>query len=214
MRIHQIGGLGFDSNIYLIVDEIVALIDAGTGQHRREVESKMRKLGVRAEDVGLIVNTHCHYDHAGGDHHFIEASNCGLAIHELEAEFLRRGDPEVTLAGIFGVEPEPLEVSRELREGDEIKLGESVLKVLHTPGHTKGCISLYEQQRKVLFSGDTVFCGGVGRVDLPTSDRAAMGNSLRKLASLDVEELLPGHGPGSKSAMAHIREALAIFKRS
>lgn len=213
MRIHQVGGLGLDSNIYLVIDELVALVDAGTGQHQREVESNMRKLGVGARDVNLILNTHCHYDHIGGDHAFVRAAGCGVAIHELDAPPLREGDAITTCAVVFGVELEPLELARLLSDGDEINLGELTLEVLHTPGHTRGSVCFYGREQRVLFSGDTVFSEGVGRVDLPTSDSVAMENSLRRLASLEVKELFPGHGPSSKSARALIREALTTFKR-
>ena len=213
MRIHQVGGLGLDSNIYLIADEIVALIDAGTGQHQLEVESNMRELGFGPGDIDLILNTHCHYDHVGGDHAFVRASGCGVAIHELDGQPLREGDAITTCAVVFGVELEPLEPAQLLREGERIELGELTLEVLHTPGHTRGSVCFYGREQRVLFSGDTVFCGGVGRVDLPTSDGAAMANSLRRLASLEVEELFPGHGPSSKKAKAHIHRALTIFKQ-
>lgn len=213
MRIHQVGGLGFDSNIYLILDELVALVDAGTGQHQREVESNLRKLGVGARDVDLILNTHCHYDHIGGDHAFVRASNCEVAIHEMDAKPLREGDVVTTCAAVFGVELEPLEPTMLLREGERVELGELTLEVLHTPGHTEGSICFYSREHRMLFSGDTVFSGGIGRVDLPTSDRAAMGDSLRRLANLEVEELLPGHGPSSRDAKAQIRGALALLKQ-
>ncbi|MCD6247980.1 MAG: MBL fold metallo-hydrolase [Hadesarchaea archaeon] len=194
MQIHQVGGLGFDSNIYLIIDEVIALVDAGTGMNFDRVRRNLLKFGVRTDDVDLLINTHCHYDHIGGDHDFISASGCQVAIHELEVEALRNADPEVTLANAFGASLEPIEPTRELRDGDRIELGEVTLEVLHTPGHTRGSICLYDRERRVLFSGDTVFCDGVGRTDLPTGDSAAMVRSLRRLKELGVRRLLPGHG--------------------
>jgi len=210
MQIHQIGGLGFDSNIYLIIDEIITLIDAGTGMNFETVKRNLSKFNLTANDIKLIINTHCHYDHVGGDRDFIEASGCEVAIHELEAELLRKGDCVVTFAGVFGRKLEPIEVARELRDGDRVKLGELVLEVLHTPGHTQGSISLYEPQRKILFSGDTLFCGGVGRTDLPTSDEEALANSLRRIAELELDQLYPGHGPFEKGARRYVLEALEL----
>ncbi len=211
MQVHQIGGLGFDSNIYLIIDEVITLIDAGTGMNFETVKRNLSKFNLTANDVKLIINTHCHYDHVGGDRDFIEASGCKVAIHELEAELLRKGNRVITLVGGFGKRLEPIEVARELHDGDWVKLGELTLKVLYTPGHTQGSISLYEPERKILFSGDTLFCGGVGRTDLPTSDGKALTNSLRRLAKLEVERLYPGHGPfAEKGARGHVLEALEL----
>jgi len=212
MQIHQIGGLGFDSNIYLIIDKTIALIDAGTGLNFEAVERNLGKFKLKPDDIELLINTHCHFDHAGGDLDFV-AAGCEVAIHELEAELLRKGDRVITLAEGFGEGLEPIEVARELREGDRVELGELTLKVLHTPGHTLGSISLYEPRQRLLFSGDTVFCGGIGRVDLPTGDAAVMFESLRRLARLEVQKLLPGHGPvAEESADMHVRTAYRLVK--
>lgn len=211
MQIHQIGGLGLDSNIYLIIDEVITLIDAGTGQNFEAVKRNLGKLNLKPNDIQLILNTHCHYDHVGGDRDFVKASGCGVAIHELEAEVLRRGDQVITLAESLGKKLEPLEVARELHEGDRVELGELKLQIVHTPGHTQGSVSLHDPKQGILFSGDTVFCGGVGRTDLPTSDGEALARSLRKLARLEVERLYPGHGPfDERGARKYILEAIEL----
>ncbi len=210
MKIHQIGGRGFDSNIYLIIDEVVTLIDAGTGQNFKIVEKNLGKVGIKPSDIKLLINTHCHFDHAGGDWDFAGAG-CEVAIHGSEARLLRDGEETITCAAMFDEGLRPVEVARELREGDRVELGEITLEVLHTPGHTRGSISLYEPERKLLFSGDVVFCDGVGRTDLPTGDAGALVRSLRKLAKLEVERLYPGHGPSSeKNARRHVLEAIEL----
>ncbi len=212
MQIHQIGGLGFDSNIYLIIDDIIALIDAGTGINFEIVKRNLNEFSIKPSDIKLIINTHCHYDHAGGNRDFVQAGSCEVAIHESEAELLRKGDQIITLAGGLGRRLEPIEITRELNEDSQIKLGELTLEVLHTPGHTRGSISLYEPERKILFSGDTLFCNGVGRTDLPTGDGRALANSLRKLEKLELEQLYPGHGLfAEKDARRHVLGALELF---
>ncbi|MGQ9787799.1 MAG: MBL fold metallo-hydrolase [Candidatus Hadarchaeaceae archaeon] len=193
MKIHQIGGLGYDSNMYLIVDDVVALIDAGTGQNFKTVRQNMEQLGLKPSDIRVLINTHCHFDHTGGDLDFLKAG-CEIAIYESEAALLRKGDRYITMAHFFGAYPEPLQVARELREGNRIELGRTVLEVIHTPGHTQGSICLYEPRLGALFSGDTVFCGGVGRTDLPTGNYHALLQSLKKLAELKPKSLYPGHG--------------------
>ena len=210
MRVHQIGGVGFDSNIYLLIDDVITLIDAGTGMKFGVVARNMKKLGVNPEDVELLLNTHCHYDHTGGDKDFFMLADCDVAVHELEADLIRSGDQIITLAGsFFGKKLEPVEVSVELRDGDHIKLGELTLEVIHTPGHTMGSVCFYERRRKLLFSGDTLFCGGVGRTDLPTSDAETLAVSLRRLSELDIDGLFPGHGPyEEKNAKKHVLDAI------
>jgi len=201
--------LGFDSNIYLIIDEVIALIDAGTGQKFEEVKRNLKKFDLKPSDIELIINTHCHYDHVGGDRDFVQAAGCKVAIHELEAGLLRKADQVITIAEDFGRRLEPLEVARELHGGDRVKLGELTLEVLHTPGHTRGSICMYERKQKILFSGDTFFCGGIGRTDLPTGDGEALARSLHELAKLEVDRLYPGHGsPAERNARRHMLEAL------
>jgi glyoxylase-like metal-dependent hydrolase (beta-lactamase superfamily II) len=103
----------------------------------------------------------------------------------------------------------PLEPTRLLHDGDRIELGSLLLDVIHTPGHTQGSICLYDNERSLLFSGDTVFCDDIGRVDLPTGNQGAMTNSLKKLTKLKLDKLLPGHGPiVDEGAHAHIMSAL------
>ncbi|KUO41069.1 MAG: hypothetical protein AVW06_01910 [Hadesarchaea archaeon DG-33-1] len=212
MKIHQIGGYGEDSNIYLIIDETIALVDAGTGRHFDKVTENLQKFSLAPSDIKLLINTHCHYDHVGGDRAFLNAANCELAIHELDAEPLQNSDGIITCATLWGDELEPLEPTRLLHDGDHIHLGKLVLEVLHTPGHTRGSICLYDCEGQVLFSGDTVFCGGIGRTDHPTGDRVEMINSMRRLAKLKVQKLLPGHGPIAEGgAHMHIASALEFL---
>jgi glyoxylase-like metal-dependent hydrolase (beta-lactamase superfamily II) len=121
---------------------------------------------------------------------------------------LRKGDQVITLAAGFGEKLGPMEVVKGLKEGDKIELGELILEVLHTPGHTAGSICLYDPRQRILFSGDAIFCDGVGRTDLPTGDATALRNSIEGLLKLDVQNIYPGHGPSvEKNAHACILNA-------
>jgi glyoxylase-like metal-dependent hydrolase (beta-lactamase superfamily II) len=212
MRIHQIGGKNFDSNIYLIIDKTIALIDAGAGMNFETVKQNLSKFNLKPNDIELLINTHCHYDHIGGDHDFVQAAGCEVCIHELEADMLRKGDSIVTCADMFGEKLGPIDVTRELREEDKIELGELTLRVLHTPGHTAGSTCLYEPKQRLLFSGDTIFSDGVGRTDMPTGDAATLHNSIEGLLKLDVQTIYPGHGPlVEKNARACILNALQFI---
>ena len=212
MKIHQIGGYGNDSNIYLIIDEVIALVDTGTGRHFDKVTKNIQNFGLKPADIELIIDTHCHFDHVGGNRAFLNAADCDIAIHELDAEPLRKGNEIATCAILLGEELESIEPTRLLHDGDRIELGNLILEVLHTPGHTRGSVCLYDRERQVLFSGDTVFCDGIGRTDLPTGDQDEMLNSIRRLAKLRVQKLLPGHGPiAEEGAHTHIVSALKFF---
>lgn len=214
MKVNWIEGRGYDSNIYLIQGEVNLLIDTGTGRNFDRVRGELEELGTGPRGIDIIINTHHHFDHVGGNSDFLQACDCELMASEESANVLRAADREETFAGAFGGELEPMEVSRALSEGDEIEVGEGVLTVLSTPGHTPGDISLYEPEEKVLFSGDTVFRGGIGRTDLPSSDRGAMRSSLQKLAGLDVERLYPGHGPtAEEDGHRYIKQGLDLLGR-
>jgi len=212
MQIHQIGGLGFDSNVYLIIDEVVALIDAGTGMNFDSVRRRLKEFKLEPGDVEIIINTHCHFDHVGGGRDFVEAG-AEVAIHGQEAAYLRGGDQIVTCANFFGANLAPLQVGIELSGGEKINLGEVSLEVLHTPGHTRGSVCLYDPDHKLLFSGDTVFCDGFGRVDLPTGSKSDLLSSMERLANLKVQKLFPGHGPIAQTAgEKFISEALNLLR--
>lgn len=212
MEVDWIEGQGFDSNIFLIKNDKIILVDAGTGLNFKGVEQKLREFGIKLGEIDILINTHCHIDHSGGDSNILKSSSCELMASKPAAEALRRADGEATLGNRFGLKTEPLEVSRILEENDKINLGDSNLKILSTPGHSEGSISLYEPQEKALFSGDVVFRGGIGRTDFPTSDPKAMKKSLQKLSKLDVEKLYPGHGAiAEENAKKHLEFALNFF---
>ena len=174
-------GFNYDSNCYLIDDNI--LVDTGAGQNKEYLFSKLAENNVMPEDIELIVNTHCHFDHVGGNHFFPDAK---IAIHRIDAINLRNGN---TSGSAFCFKSENSRVDIELDEGDDI--GE--FKVIHTPGHTGGGICLFDGEN--LISGDTRFAGGgVGRMDLGGSYQD-MKNSVEKLRGLDVKNIYPGHGP-------------------
>lgn len=212
MKVNWIKGQGHDSNIFLIQDKSILMIDAGTGQNFEWARKKVEDFGIKVKDLDILINTHCHFDHAGGNSNFLEESSCKLMASKPAAEALRNGDKKVTLAEKFGEDLKPLEFSQTLEENDKIELGETTLEVLSTPGHSRGSISLYEPEAKALFSGDVVFRGGIGRTDLPTSDSKVMKESLQKLAKLDVKTLYPGHGAiAEENAKRYIKLGLDLL---
>jgi len=134
--------------------------------------------------VKFIVNTHGHSDHVNGDGVMQKKYVVPIYIHRLDASFLE------------GLEKHEAPDNVLLNDGDVVKFGNVSLKVLHTPGHTMGCICLVGD--KVVFSGDTLFAGSIGRTDFAESSPRDMDVSLRKLLGLpDGLLVYPGHGEAS-----------------
>lgn len=192
-----------DSNIYLLGDTV---IDSGTGFNFTRLKTHLAALKLNLESVKHVINTHAHFDHVGGNGYFYEAD---VAIHEADAYIIENGDMKASYADFFDGRLKPHPVQRKLREGDVFNVNGIELRVLHTPGHTQGSICLYNQERGILFSGDTIFSDGVGRTDMPGGDDEALAESMEKLAKLKVNKLFPGHGdPIKEGADQTIREML------
>jgi glyoxylase-like metal-dependent hydrolase (beta-lactamase superfamily II) len=148
----------------------------------------------RGLQIRLIVNTHGHTDHTEGLARLHELTDAELAVHELDAVML--SDSMLSGAAMFGFPHEAVDPDWLLGEGDDIGVpaSETSLAVLHTPGHSPGSICLLGEG--ILFSGDCLFAGGIGRTDLPGGDERAMMSSLARLAELDPGiTVYPGHGP-------------------
>ncbi len=207
-NVYCIEGLMADSNSYLIDnsnDESeydYILVDTGTGESNSFLFSKIKEIGISPDDIDLIVNTHCHYDHVGGNDFF---PNAKVALHVEDAKSLKDRDSELTVSSLFGSVVRRNDVDIELVEGDNI----ANFKVLHTPGHTKGGLSLWDGE--ILICGDTIFAnGGIGRMDIGGNPED-MKNSLISLKDLDVVYLLPGHGPWVKNGKQHIAMSCLNF---
>jgi hydroxyacylglutathione hydrolase len=195
-----IEGFGADSNCYLIDD---ILVDTGTGMNKDYLPQKIREIGFGVDDISMIVNTHCHFDHVGGNYLF---PNAKVSIHEKDAQVIKAENSTLSAGFLFGNSIKRHDVDKQLKEKDVI----TNFEVIHTPGHTHGGISLWDGE--ILISGDTVFAnGGFGRLDIG-GDSEEMAKSLEKLNKLDVEYLLPGHGPWTKNGDRHIELARQMFK--
>ena len=187
-RLHRVVG-PIATNVHVLADERTheaIAIDTATPSLAWIAD----ELAARDWTLKLIVSTHGHWDHIGDNAAVAEHTGAEIAVHPLDRE--RLTDPQPLWAP-FPIIPSIPAV--ELAEGGEIRFGEIRLTVLHTPGHTEGSVCLLGRDDGLLFSGDTLFAGGWGRVDLPGGDPAAMVASLGRLTELeDAVEVLPGHG--------------------
>ncbi len=153
----------------------------------------MKKDGFSVEDVGLVVGTHCHPDHFEASQVVAEKSQALVALSREEDEFYQTMGKK--FYDMFGNKAPAIKPTFYLQEGD-LNVGMKTkvnLKVLLTPGHSPGSISLYWPEEKILISGDVVFFASVGRTDFPGGSPPLLRKSIERLSQLDVEHLIPGH---------------------
>ena len=191
MTIQQIGSfVPHDSNMFLLIGDKTMLIDTGTGTIPAPIIGHISDI-LNSRKLDFLVLTHHHYDHIGGLKDFVRVFDPEVFAGPGDIDKIRDGGPD----GIFGVDIPPCPRIQEISEGMEIDLGEHLLEVIETPGHTRGGICLYDRKTRSLFSGDTVFANGVGRTDFEGGNIRQLRESLQKLKKYDVVNLYSGHGP-------------------
>lgn len=164
------------------------VIDPGDEADRILLSLSESKLTVK-----YIINTHGHFDHVGGNKRVKEVTGADLLIHPLDAPMLNQLSDNASKWGMFSEDSPPPDW--EIDEGDTIEFGQIRMKVIHTPGHTQGGISLFTDG--YVFVGDTLFSGSIGRTDFPGGDHETLISSIQdKLFKLgDDVKVMSGHGP-------------------
>lgn len=144
----------------------------------------------------IIAVTHGHFDHTAGVDCLRERWEALVAAHPMEP-LVARASAELGRAWGFSVEPQRSRVDVELVDGSRLRVGSVELVAYHTPGHSPDHLVLHAPREMLAFTGDLLFAGSVGRVDLPGGDAGAMAASLRRMASTlpGNTRILPGHGP-------------------
>jgi glyoxylase-like metal-dependent hydrolase (beta-lactamase superfamily II) len=211
-------------NVYLLVTpEGLTLVDSGMASHAAKIVEQISKGGFKMADLHRIVLTHSHPDHAGSAAALSNQSGAWIIAHRDEVPFIEQKAVLQTkpglmhsvmdLAGRFMPGITPCYVDTALVEGDEIP-GTGGFRAVHTPGHTPGCLSLYHPEKKLIICGDAVFnLHPLTRrkgLRLPlaalTTDSNQAKESVRKMAGMDIEILLCGHGaPVTEHASQRLR---------
>ena len=189
-------------NTYIVWDDTkeCIIIDAGNFSAREDAQLT-DFISERGLKPVMAVNTHGHFDHAMGVGYLKETYGVKFACSSKD-QFLV--DSAQQSGAMFGVKCAPVPaIDIDLDKIDEIAFGATKLRVIKTPGHTPGHVSLYNEEQKVLFTGDTLFRESIGRTDLPGGDYSwIMTSSLEQLVPLgDDVEFYPGHG--DKSTIGH-----------
>ena len=193
MKIHSISGTGYDSNIFVIAGEKPTVIDTGTGMHMDSILSQIAEF-IDLTDIVQIILTHEHFDHTGGVKQLYETTNKQATIIAHKEASIKIEKGESMFARLLGETMPKMPVDQKLSGEEILQIGNKQFEVIYTPGHTPGCICLYNKETKTLFSGDTVFANGsFGRTDLPGGNSAELKESIKRLSKLDVERLYPGH---------------------
>lgn len=198
MNMIPIWGVSFEANSYLIVSgEHAALIDAGVTVDR--VEAALAEANATLE---YILLTHGHFDHTFSVDKLRRAFSVPITIHGNDAEMLTDAEKSAQ-HHFFGTRDTHAPAEKVVKDGDKLVLGDTVITVYHTPGHSRGSVCYLCED--AFFCGDTIFAQGCGRCDLYGGDMNALTRSIRSLQTLDRNlTVYPGHG-----APATLGDALA-----
>lgn len=187
------------TNCYLVADGQggpAAVIDPGAQPER--VLALLERQGLTLQHILL---THYHFDHVGAVDALRQATGAQVCIHARDAEHLAEPPAVFRLFAPGGVEP--VTADRLLADDETLALGALTIACLPTPGHSPGGLSFYIASEQVVFSGDALFAGGIGRTDLPGASHRVLAQAIReRLYTLPPETVVyPGHGPDTTIAM-------------
>jgi hydroxyacylglutathione hydrolase len=193
MKIHRIVASPYGVNCYIIScnnTKHTAIVDPGGNSH--EI---LNFINQNQLDLKFIILTHTHGDHIGAVEEIAEKKKVPVFVHKADAPMLQ--DAKKNLTSLMGGPVIEITPDRLLEDGEIIELGDLKLHIIHTPGHTLGGICI--KVNDVLFTGDTLFAGSIGRTDFEGGSFAQLIDSIKKklLVFDDYIKVYPGHGPES-----------------
>jgi len=204
--VHLVGGSAYglsaagDCNVYLVnCGDEYALIDTGGGMGVKRIIENIKCDGFDPKKIKLAFLTHCHFDHIGGAHEFKQLTECNLLAHKRESTSITNLDEYVLMdmARDRGLSFKASKLDGVLEDGDHIHLGDTSFDILHTPGHTTGCISIKmieKDGKTAIFTGDiTSTTGRLGFINGPGFDLLEWKNSIKRLIAENPDRNYPGH---------------------
>jgi hydroxyacylglutathione hydrolase len=209
-----------NGNHFVYRSEEPVLIDTAYLSGFPQTEKLVQDLGVDLSKVKLIVNTHCHCDHVGGNKIIQDRSDCDIAMHTVGKHFIDSRDDWSTWWRYYVQEADFFRCTKELRDGEVVSVGPHEFIVVYTPGHSADGIALYNRKEKILISSDTLWEKDMAVMTIRVEGSRAVFSlldSLEKLARLDVKIVYPGHGKpftDMHAALARARKKLAEYLRN
>lgn len=201
MKIYKLVFSPIQVNTYVLTDESgdSAIIDCGCYDQNEfnELNDLIRDKNLNPV---LLLNTHCHLDHIFGNRFMLEKYNLRSFCHKDDDNNRKSSLNHAKMFGL-AMEPPP-EPAGYLNDGQKVSFGQNELIAIHVPGHAPGSLSYYSEKDKVVFTGDALFAGSIGRTDLPGGNYETLINSIKnKLFSLPAETTVyPGHGESTSIA--------------
>ncbi len=189
-NVYQFYSRGAGCHVYLIIGEdLNVLIDTGIITKFNSLNYLLTtEVGLKIEDINLVINTHAHFDHISSNAYL----QCPIAAHRWAATKIQHTDELVTKGKKWGVDLSNLRINIWLEDRNIIDLGEVFLKIVETPGHTSGCICIYEPFKQYIFTGDTLFKGAISNI-YESGSISEYINSLQILNTLKINSFFPSH---------------------
>jgi hydroxyacylglutathione hydrolase len=206
-----------NGNHFVCDGDTKALIDTGYKADLETTRRLIEQTGFAVANTRMIINTHSHCDHIGGNHAFQEETGCRIMMHPIEKFFMDHKNAWFTWWRYYDQEADFYHVTDTLADGSCLQLDDLELQVIHTPGHASGGIALYAPKERFLISGDALWDGDIGALTPRIEGNNCLFlalHTLDRLSSLDVQRVFPGHGTpfgDFRAAVKRTRARLGMF---
>jgi len=205
-----------NANHFVYRSKSPILIDTGYIADFSETEKMIAELGVNLADVSLIISTHTHSDHIGGNQIIQQQSGCDIAVHAVGRYFIDSQDDWSTWWRYYDQEADFFTVTQTLQDGEIVAIGPHEFQVIYTPGHAADGIVLYNRREKILISSDTLWENDSAAMTLRVEGSRAlfdMQASLKKLDPLEIDIVYPGHGQPFSDVKSAIKKSKKRIER-